>query len=193
MRLGFIVPVFVILVGMMLFWMWYRRTMSDLSNDGSTRSIPGSRLTAERLRNLSNPPWRVVFEIESKLGAIDHVVVGPNGAVAIETLMMDRPAIDPTAADDPQRIASAAIARGDVDELTSVAGIPCNLHAKVYWGQPQDDLPAAIQVTHGQVAVVGQRLEEWLMSRPPGEFTPGQVDLAWQHVITGIGRPDPLS
>lgn len=98
---------------------------------------PRSPAAAERLRELSSPPWRVVFEIGPKLGAIDHVVIGPTDVIAMETLVLDRPDQAPAvtgAEPDPGVVAAAAIARDDVDDLTRTVGVPCQLLAKVYWG-----------------------------------------------------------
>jgi hypothetical protein len=187
-----LIPIVLIVVGLFVFWAWYRRTIASLAPDTESRALPGARLTAERLRQLSSPPWRIVYEIGGKLGPIDHVVIGPNGVIAIETIMMDRPAYSATPQDDPQQIANAAIARGGVDDLTRRCGVPCNIHAKVFWGLPQPDQPTGIDVVTGQVSVEGQRLQEWIISRPPGSLTAAQVDQLWQTILLGIGRPDPL-
>ena len=118
-------------------------------------------------------------------------MVGPTGAIAIETLMLDRPTVVKDHG-DAQLIATAAIERGDVDDLTRTVGVPCSVLAKVYWGAPQPDLPAALEVTTGLVAVDGHRLVDWLIGLPPGPLSPAQVDQVWNVVTTGIDRPDPL-
>ena len=192
MQLSVLIPLVVLTCALVLFYTWYRRKISDMKPDADSRSLPGARLTAERLRLLATPPWRVVFEIGDRhLGAIDHVVVGPTGVIAIETLMLDRPPIDEDGG-NPQLIATAAIERGGVDDLTRTIGVPCNVLAKVYWGAPQPDLPAAIEVTTGLVAIDGHRLIDWLIGLPPGPLSPTQVDQVWHVVTTGVGRPDPL-
>ena len=173
---------------------WYRRKMADMRGGTAIRALPGARLTAERLRRLSTPPWRIVHEVDGRhLGRIDHVVIGPTGVIAIETLMMDRPAVDEHRSDDPHLVAAAAIERGDVDDLTRTVGVPCDLLAKVYWGVAQPDLAAGIEIVAGQVAVDGHRLLDWLVALPPGPLHAAQVDQVWQVVTTGIGRPDPLA
>lgn len=189
---GIIIPVVLILVGLVVFWRWYRWKLADLAPDAEARPLPGARLTADRLRALASPPWRVVYEAGGKLGDIDHVVIGPTGVIAIETMMFDRPDYSDTPSVDPQLVASAAIARGTVDDVTRPFGVPCTLHAKVFWGVPQPDRPAAIAVTSGQVAVEGQRLPDWVVAQPPGSVSPAQVDQLWQALLTSIGRPDPL-
>jgi Nuclease-related domain len=192
-KLSILVPIVLIIVGLFVFWRWYRRTMSNLAPDSETRALPGARLTAERLRQLSSPPWRIVYEAGGKLGEIDHVVIGPTGVIAIETSMMDRPEQTVETLAEAQQIANAAIARGAVDDLTRQVGVACNLHAKVYWGTPQPDQPAGLDIVTGQVSVEGQRLEQWIVARPPGPLTPAQVDQVWQTILVGIGRPDPLA
>lgn len=178
-----------VLVG---FALWYRNKIKDLNLDPEDRPIPGARLTAERLRSLASPPWRVVFEIgEKHLGPIDHVVVGPYGVLAIETVTTDRPARDHRAV-EAQLVANAAIARGDVDDLVARAGAGCKTLVRVYWGTPQPERPAGAELVPGLIAVEGQRLIDWLVALPPGPLQPAQVDQIWQTVSTGIGRPDPL-
>ena len=192
MKLSILISLVALTAALVLFWVWYRRKLDDMKPDTGSRSLPGARLTAERLRLLAGPPWRVVYEIGDRhLGPVDHVVVGPTGAIAIETLVLDRPAIV-EGGSSPQLIATAAIERGDVDDLTRTVGVPCNVLAKVYWGAAQPDLPAAIEVANGLVAVDGHRLVDWLIGLPPGPLSPAQVDQVWHVVTTGIGRPDPL-
>ena len=188
-----IIPLAILTVALVGFYLWYRNKMSDMKPDTDARALPAARLTAERLRELSSPPWRVVYEIgERHLSAVDHVVIGPSGAIAIETLMLDRPlAADETGG--PQHVANAAIERADVDDLTSQVGVSCSLLAKVYWGTAQPDQPAAIEVAAGLVAIDGHRLVDWLVGLPPGPLTPAQIDQVWQTVTIGIGRPDPLA
>lgn len=171
---------------------WYRRYLRNLAPDENVRQLSGVRLTSERLHTLPNPPWRVVFEIgEDRLGGVDHVVIGPSGIIAVTTIMADRPPSTDEA--DAHQVASSATLRSEVDDLARRAGLSCDRLAKVFWGAEQPDQPAAIEVMHATTAVVGQRLTEWLATLPPGPLTSAQIDLAWQAVLTGIGRPDPLA
>ncbi len=170
----------------------YRRKIEAMKPDTDSRAISGARVTAERLRGLSSPPWRVVYEVGSgTLGEVDHVVVGSMGAIAIETVFADRPTEHPSSG-EAERIALGAVLRGSVSDLTDLVGVPCELAVRIYWGSPQPDSPAAIEIAPGFVAVDGQRLVPWLQSLPDGALSPAQVDLGWQAVTTGIGRPDPL-
>ena len=190
MSLGVIIPLAIATVALVLFYVWYRNKISDMKPDADSRALPAARLTAERLRGLSSPPWRIVYEIgERHLSAVDHVVIGTSGVIAIETLMLDRP-LTADEAGSPHLVANAAIERADVDDLTSEVGVSCDLLAKVYWGTAQPDRPAAIEVAAGLVSIDGHRLVDWLVGLPPGPLTPAEIDQVWRTVTTGIGRPD---
>ncbi len=189
MTVGIVVSALVIIVGMFAGFAYYRRRIEAMKPDTADRAISGARLTAERLRELPAPPWRVVYEIGAgSLGSVDHVVLGSGGAIAIETVFADRP----TGSDDPLLLASAAVLRSEVADFTEPVGVECAVAARVYWGTPQPDLPAGVELAPGFVAVDGQRLIEWLAELPAGGLAGAQIDLGWQAVVTGIGRPDPL-
>ncbi len=192
MPLSVLLPVLLLLVFLIGGFWWYRRALRRLEPDSDQREISGARLTSERLHQLAAPPWRVVFEIgRDRLPDVDHVVIGPAGVIAVDTVMSDRPSADTEA--DPWVKASEATLRSNVDELLAPVGMGCQLLAKVFWGTPDAGLPAAVERSPGTVLVEGQRLIDWLISLPPGGLTAAQVDLAWQAVTTGIGRPDPIS
>ena len=170
----------------------YRRAMRRLALDETVREIKGVRLTSERLHALPSPPWRIVPEIgHDRLGGVDHVVIGPAGIFAIETIVAERPGEGSTT--DPYLVAAAATMRAPADELAQRVGLRCDLLAKVFWGSQQPERPAAFPSVHATVAVEGQRLTEWLSTLPPRPLTGAQIDLAWQAILTGIGRPDPLA
>ncbi|MEP6299848.1 MAG: hypothetical protein ABJ382_21220 [Ilumatobacter sp.] len=189
---GVLIPFVLSVAALVGFFVWYRRTMKDMTVDSESRPIPGARLTAARLRGLASPPWRVVYEIGPKqFGAVDHVVIGPNGVLAIEPVTTDRPT-EPSSLPAARLVADAAIARGAVADVASRVGSDCRTLVRVHWGVPQPELPAGIDVAPGLVAVEGQRLVEWLVALPPGPLGAAQVDQVWHAVTTGIGRPDPL-
>ncbi len=170
----------------------YRRYINSMQADTAVRQVNGARLTSERLQELPTPPWRFVLEIgEDRLGGIDQVVIGPGGVIAVATVMVDRP--EHVGDPDAQQVAQAAMLRAPVDELVAAVGLSCQMLAKVYWGSPRPDEPAALDAGLHTVAVEGQRLQQWLQTLPPGPLTSSQVDQAWQAVLTGIGRPDPLA
>lgn len=206
MDLGIVIPLIVLVVAIVGGYLWYRRSMAAM-RPSEAKPISGVRLTAEALHRLDSPPWRIVYEIGGALGGVDHVIVGPLGVIAITTIVGDRP--DPqrlrAAAGDAQLVAEAAVERGPVDELARPSGVNCNVSARVFWGSPDPDRAGYEEIVHGNHLVEGQRMGEWITaltdtstsptSTSP-ETTPGldqpQIDLTWQAIVMGIGRPNPL-
>ena len=62
----------------------------------------------------------------------------------------------------------------------------------VHGGGPQIEATLA-RMGKKSAFVDGRRITEWTGGLPSGALTPAQVDLAWQTVVTSIGRPDPLA
>ena len=195
--LGIVIPLVVLPVVLIGAYVWYRRSMTALQPD-EAKPVSGVRLTAEALHRLDSPPWRIVYEIGGALGGVDHVIIGPPGVIAITTIVADRPKAERllAAAGEAQLTAEAAIERGPADELVRPAGVTCRLSARVFWGASDPDRPAFEEVAHGNHLVEGQRLTDWLtaLDGPAAEppLTQPQIDLAWQAIVMGIGRPDPI-
>lgn len=198
--LGIVIPLVVLPVVIVAGYIWYRRSMARMRPDDA-KPISGVRLTAEALHRES-PPWRVVYEIGGALGGVDHVIIGPAGVIAITTVVADRPpsARLLEASGEAQLVSEAAVARGPVDEIARPSGISCRLSAKVFWGAPDPSRPAYDDVAYGSQLVEGQRIHEWLaaindpaIERDDALLDPAQIDLAWQSIVMGIGRPNPLA
>jgi hypothetical protein len=195
--LGIIVPLIVLPILIVGAYVWYRRSIADMRPD-EPRPVSGLRLTAEALHRVPTPPWRVVHEIGGALGDVDHVIVGPAGVTAITTVVADRP--DPDQLRDARSeailLSEAAIARGPLDELLRAAGTSCQQWARIYWGTPAAARSPADDLVHASVLVEGQRVGDWLAELATQASTPldqARVDAIWRTVVTGIGRPDPLS
>jgi hypothetical protein len=194
--LGIIIPLIILPIVIIGVFSWYRRSLADMAPDDA-KPVSGQRLTAEALHRMPSPPWRVVYEIGGALGAIDHVVIGPVGVIAITTLVADRPDITEirAARSDAQLIGEAAVARGPLDELLRAIGASCDQTAKVFWGVPDPRRPAVEQLAHGNQLIEGQRLDEWLTTmagRGSAAFDDTRIDAVWRTIVVGIGRPDPL-
>ncbi len=194
---GIVIPLIVLPILLVGAYVWYRRSMTSMKPD-ETKPVSGVRLTAETLHRLKSPPWRIVYEIGGALGGVDHVIIGPPGVIAVTTIALDRPTPERlvAAAGDAQLVAEAAVERGPADELVRPAGIDCRLSARVFWGAPDPDRPAFDEVAFGNHLVEGQRLADWLTALDDRTNEPrisqSQIDLAWQAIVMGIGRPDPL-
>ena len=200
MDLGIVIPLIVLPLALIAGFVWYRRSIDRMRPDDA-KPVSGVRLTAEALHRLESPPWRIVYEIGGALGGVDHVVIGPPGVIAITTIVADRPEPDrlTASAGAAQLVADAAIARGPVDELARHAGTSCEWSARVFWGVPDPKRPVSDAIAHGSHLVEGQRIADWLaeLGEPDrggvdAALTPSQVDLTWQAIVMGIGRPDPL-
>ena len=193
MGLDIIIPVVVISVLVPGAVVWAKKTFRDNigrdSDDGFV--APSDRLTSNALRELGSPPWRVIYEVaHDKLGGIGHVLIGPPGVFALRTTMDPLPHT-PTTDADASAIAGAAIARGGVDDALRRCAMSSDRLVMVHWGV-NDSAELKVDLMPGVTAVDGRSLAAWAATAGPEALTPAQIDLAWQTVVTAIGRPDPL-
>jgi hypothetical protein len=194
---GILIPVLLVAVVVPTGVMWaHRRFKSPGERDDEPASAPAARLTSTALRSLPAPPWRVVYEIHpDRLGGVEHVVLGPPGIYAVVTSMDPMPAA-PAGDPDAHAIAQVAIRRGALDDALRRCAMTSDRLVTVHWGVNAAGR-SAIDLLPGATAVDGRQIEAWAgasATRVDGTvLTPAQVDLAWQTVVTAIGRPDPLA
>ncbi len=194
MGLDIIIPLVVVAAVVPGAIMWAKKTFKDnIGRDHHDAFVPPSdRLTSNALRELESPPWRVVYEVaHDKLGGIGHVVIGPAGVFALRTTMDPLPHT-PTTDADAAAIARAAIARGGVDDALRRCAMSSDRLVMVHWGV-NDSAEIKVDLMPGVTAVDGRSLAGWAATAGAEALTPAQVDLAWQTVVTSIGRPDPLA
>jgi hypothetical protein len=186
-----IVPIVLLLIVVPIAFTWARRLRNGISTAVEITPPPSARLTSNALRTLQAPPWRVVYEIAAdKLGGIEHVLIGPPGIYAMQTSMEPMPA---PSEPDPRAMGRAAIARGPLDDALRRCAMDSSALVTVHWGvDPTATGGPALEVLPGAIAVDGRRIAAWTEALPAA-LTPAQVDLAWQTVLTSIGRPDPLA
>jgi hypothetical protein len=193
---GIVIPVLLVAVVVPVVFVWARRRFKELGPVADELpAAPAARLTSNALRALDSPPWRVVYEIShERLGGVEHVLIGPAGIFAMVTSMDPLPSAiaDP----DPHAVAAAAILRGGLDDALRRCGMTSDRLISVYWGMNEDHAPASVEVLPGTTAVDGRHVRDWADGAAAGRdgppLSPAQVDLAWQTVVTAIGRPDPL-
>lgn len=198
---GIIIPVVVVAVVVPLGLAWARRRFKETAGEGDGQPITAAvRLTSNALRGLPSPPWRVVYEIAGeRLGGLEHVVIGPPGIFALVTTMdpMPEQSLDALDAPDRHAIARAAILRGALDDALRRCAMSSDTLLTVHWGAAGAGAsPISVDTQPGATAVDGRRIETWAASVGPHDgppLTAAQVDLAWQTVVTAIGRPDPLA
>jgi hypothetical protein len=189
---GIIIPIIAVALIVPAALVVFKRYLNSIKPDGDAGAPSGARLTAAALHRLPSPPWRVVYEITNDaLGGIDHVLVGPAGIMAVTTSLAAMPAPS-TERPSPQTVAKGAIARGDLDDLLRRCAMESSGHVTVHWGRGDDADAVVVEIAHGSIAVSGHRIDDWFESLATAGLTPAQVDLAWQTVVTDIGRPDPL-
>lgn len=194
---GIIIPVLLVAIVVPLVFVWARRRFKELGGAGDDPpSAPAARLTSNALRSLESPPWRVVYEIApERMSGVEHVVIGPAGVFALETSMdpLPKPIADP----DPHAVAAAAIMRGGLDDALRRCAMVSDRLVRIHWGVNDPTTPASIELLPGVTAVDGRQIAEWAGSARSGmdgpSLSPAQIDLAWQAVVTAIGRPDPLA
>ncbi len=193
---GIIIPLLVITIVVPVAIMWATKTFKSGGQSGTADAVgpPSARLTSNALRELPAPPWRIVYEIAGdKMGGVEHVLIGPPGIFALETSMEPLPPA-PTGAPDAHEVAQVAIARGGLDDVLRRCAMSSDRLIQVHWGQRDgDQQPIAVELLAGATAVDGRSLAQWAAGLDGITLTPAQVDLAWQTVLTGIGRPDPLA
>lgn len=174
----------------------FKRAGEDRSPELSTDAVAlaaAVRVTSGALRGLPAPPWRVVYEIATeRLTGAEHVLVGPPGAFAITTSLDPLPG-EPDGDPEPVALAAAAMRRGGLDDALRRVRLASTGLVVVHWGGAEPDAPAAIPGMHGVTHVDGRRLHEWAATLTDEALGAAQVDLAWQAVVTSIGRPDPLA
>ena len=194
MGLDIIIPVVILAVIMPLAFLWARSNLKDAGTAPiEPVDAPGGRLTSNALRDVPSPPWRVVYEIgDDKLGDIEHVLIGPGGIFALQTSMDVLPG-SPDPDPDARAIAEPAIARGGLDDALARCAMTSDRLVRIHWGVPVEGDPNALDVLPGLTAVAGRSITDWVAGLPQDNLTDAQVDLAWQTVVTAIGRPDPLA
>jgi hypothetical protein len=190
---GIIIPIIVVAILVPVGLIVFKRYLDSIKPDTESGTPSGARLTAAALHRLPSPPWRVVYEVAADaLGGIDHVLIGPAGILAITTTLTTMPSPS-TERPSPETIARGAIARGDLDDVLRRCALESTGHVTVHWGRADDADAVVVEIAHGSIAVSGHRIDDWFESLATSGLSPAQVDLAWQTVVTGIGRPDPLS
>jgi hypothetical protein len=189
---GIYIPLLLIAIGVPVTLAWAKKNLKDAAAGSGDDPVtaPAIRLTSNALRGLPTPPWRVVYEIaHDKLGGIEHVLVGPAGVFALQTSMETLPGA-PARDVDPQAVAAAAIVRGSLDDALGRCAMSSDRLIRVHWGAGAN---GSVDLMPGLTAVDGRSLTEWTEALADRELSPAQVDLAWQTVLTAIGRPDPLA
>lgn len=189
-----IIPIAILAVVVPIGFSWAKKNFKDNPSTGVDDGFvaPSDRLTSNALRDLESPPWRVVYEVaHDRLSGVGHVLIGPAGVFALRTTMDTFPT-PPEGEPDARAVAEAAITRGGVDDALRRCAMSTDQLVWVHWGVNETS-DIAIELMPGVTAVDGRELATWAGGRDGSALSASQVDLAWQTVVTAIGRPDPLA
>ncbi len=144
------------------------------------------RWTASELRPLARQGWRLVNHVRLRPWDIDHVLVGPGGALAVETKWSARAWVLQPPEERVQRAVRQA--RENANDLQRWeefrrAGAPPVQPVVMLWGSGSGLLktPAGGVLIDGVVVVPGPAAKRWRDSLTGLMLlTPTQIDLAWQ-------------
>ncbi len=144
----------------------------------------GEQMTADELRTMRRTGWKLVNHVVLKISDIDHVLVGPGGAFAVETKWSSRPWGDPVT--DPRVRAATAQARenarllrlwevmrrDDVDVTPMV----------IVWGPVREGLSSweAPLVSDGVLVLHGRALKSWRKGLASDVLTDEVVTHVWE-------------
>ena len=155
----------------------------------------GERWTAQQLRRMRRQGWRVVNHVTLRQWDIDHVLVGPGGAYAIETKW----SATPWKTSPPERRVAGACEQVSANsrDLTlwlRRLGLGAVEPVVFLWGSGTRNLPAVQPVTNGprMVSVVsGPSAASWLATLPTDRLQPDQILAAWRALDKQCKVRDP--
>jgi hypothetical protein len=153
------------------------------------------RLTVDELRPLRRQGWELVNRMALKVGDIDHVLVGPGGAIAIETKWSSDPwQLDPPGA----RVLAAVRQSAESARLLGLwhgfrsRGVSVVEPVVMLWGGGIAGLPEgeAVRQIHGVTVVAGPHAHVWRTSLHGKVLSTSQIADLWQAMSEHVGRRD---
>jgi hypothetical protein len=149
--------------------------------------------TASELRRLRRGGWRVINHFSLRPSDIDHVLIGPGGAFAVETKWSAYPwTVNPP---EPRLVQAMKQAEDNARDLSlwtgfKAAGISAVDPVVMLWGAGTSLLPPVSRF--GRVAVVaGPGAGQWRAELSGDHLSPSQIDTAWRALDRQLGIRDP--
>jgi hypothetical protein len=177
-----------VMVTMLWFWV-----VQETGTAPRMRGDIAERQTAAELRRLGRRGWRLINHFMRENRDIDHVVLGPGGALVVSTKWSATPwKLDPP--DDrvtmaAEQAASDARVIGGFLSRCHVDPVPVPVPVLVLWG-PVSELPARIHQRTGTVVICGRAgLRAWLATLPNNVDGP-TVERAWADLAEQVARRD---
>jgi hypothetical protein len=149
--------------------------------------------TASELRRLRRLGWRVVNHFSLRPSDIDHVLIGPGGAFAVETKWSAYPwTVDPP---EPRLVRAMQQAEDNARDLSmwaefKAAGISAVEPVVILWGAGTGLIPPISRF--GRVAVgAGPGAGQWRAGLTGDELSQSQIETAWHALDRQLGIRDP--
>jgi hypothetical protein len=153
------------------------------------------RWTAQELRKLRGRGWKLINHISLKGWNIDHVLVGPGGAFAIETKWT---ATSWQGADRDPRVGKACVqVAGNAHTLSlwlRKVGLGSVEPVLILWGSgSREQLPTQVVQSGGRdvTVVAGPHFREWMEALGSDRLDADQVQRAWAALEGYCARRDP--
>lgn len=160
-----------------------------------TMGATAEQWTAQEMRMLRRSGWKVTSHVRPwvKGGDVDHLAIGPGGAVVIESKWVsDERTLqrsDRVEEDRKQLEKSAIRIRNTLRNRLQNAPIRS---AVVYWGAVNHADAAVTSVDNDPQVLVGSQLERWLhtISRMPQVVNDEEVQSAWDTITHFLQQTD---
>jgi Nuclease-related domain len=162
-----------------------------ISGSGAAATSMGAsaeQWTDREMRRLRKHGWKITSHVRPwiKGGDLDHLAIGPAGAVAIESKWIS----------DPRALQQSSWIESDRRQATIGADyvrktLRGRLHgapirsAVVYWGAATRSGNARTSFDHDPQVLIGSELRDWLtdISAAPELMTDGDIQSAWATVL----------
>jgi hypothetical protein len=156
----------------------------------------GEQWTAQELRRLGRRGWRLVNHVALGADDIDHVLIGPGGAFAVETKWSASPwQSGPGQARQREAAAQARRNARSLGLWHPFKSSHCSVEpVVVLWGQGVSAWPTEqrVRVVDGVSVVIGPELRHWVADRCAAPLAPEQVRSAWAALNEHMLRRDPV-
>ncbi len=145
--------------------------------------------TASELRPLRRYGWRLVNHFALRTWDIDHLLVGPGGALVVETKWSAQSWV----LDPPDEAITKAVRQveSNARDVRLWTNLPVVEPVVILWGPEASQLPPVSRV-HNTTVVAGPHAGDWRNRLPrTGVTTHEKVDAAWRKVDEQVRRRDP--
>jgi hypothetical protein len=148
--------------------------------------------TAQSLRPLLDHDWHLVNHVPLGGGDIDHLLIGPDGVIVVETKWSR----DPWAM--TERDATFAHALGQVKRqarsIGHLLGTPGEVRRViVLWGGAKEKVKESTggRLYEGTTVIAGPQLDAWALRLGRGALQQGEIERLWSRLLEYLSTSDP--